>query len=525
MSTAQKLSRQHSELCALDWIDDTDADGTRDARSCDASVEPTPAKRVADVRTPTADALGSHLKVRITNLSGATDDGTDDGTDRRKSARSSTSAFSIALDNELEHRHVCLTPAANASAMPLHAAVARADAEATKALLRRGETGERDDDARSGGGSTWPPPKEPLNRISSTTMLKEFHAEEKLSAVEARNEHGDTALAVAAALESDSSAAEMLGILLDAGANPFVHSSSGYAAAHWAASVGNLETLKTLAKRCPNPRAIIEGRALDGSTPLLVAAAYGNIDIIEWLVTHEHWHKSKAFAVDGQGKNVLGVLGTKMGKKTTQSAKAAMRAKIFELIPEMRVVFLSHPDCEEHVSFKPHQESPERMTAIFDELKRVAERGELMLDELERSESFACAEPHEILFAHSEEYVRVLANLSEQVGHTPIAFTPYCQNQKGVPEKLRKPVENSDTFFSPGTLQAALRAAGGVLHAVDRVLNQRNRSAFVCARPPGHHAGVSGATEGAPSSGFSILNNAMIGTYFAAPSRPSRSTF
>jgi hypothetical protein len=75
MSTAQKLSRQHSELCALDWIDDTDADGTRDARSCDASVEPTPAKRVADVRTPTADALGSHLKVRISNLSGATDDG------------------------------------------------------------------------------------------------------------------------------------------------------------------------------------------------------------------------------------------------------------------------------------------------------------------------------------------------------------------------------------------------------------------------------------------------------------------
>ena len=79
--------------------------------------------------------------------------------------------------------------------------------------------------------------------------------------------------------------------------------------------------------------------------------------------------------MDGQGKNVLGVLGTKMGKKTTQTANAAMRAKIFELIPEMRVVFLSHPECEEHVSFKPHQESPERMTAIFDELKRVAERG------------------------------------------------------------------------------------------------------------------------------------------------------
>ena len=35
----------------------------------------------------------------------------------------------------------------------------------------------------------------------------------------------------------------------------------------------------------------------------------------------------------------------------------------------------------------------------------------------------------------------------------------------------------------------------------------------MCCRPPGHHAGVDGATDGAPSSGFSILNNAMIGTF------------
>jgi len=32
-------------------------------------------------------------------------------------------------------------------------------------------------------------------------------------------------------------------------------------------------------------------------------------------------------------------------------------------------------------------------------------------------------------------------------------------------------------------------------------------------RPPGHHAGLEGATENAASSGFSIVNNAMIGTF------------
>jgi len=61
-------------------------------------------------------------------------------------------------------------------------------------------------------------------------------------------------------------------------------------------------------------------------------------------------------------------------------------------------------------------------------------------------------------------------------------------------------------------MAAALRAAGGVVHAVERVLTNQARTAFVCVRPPGHHAGTDGATAGAPSSGFSILNNAMIGT-------------
>ena len=41
----------------------------------------------------------------------------------------------------------------------------------------------------------------------------------------------------------------------------------------------------------------------------------------------------------------------------------------------------------------------------------------------------------------------------------------------------------------------------------------------MCCRPPGHHAGVDGATDGAPSSGFSILNNAMIGTFVGFPRR------
>jgi len=501
------LQRQRSELCALTWLDAKDA--SSDATAGDLSVEPTPAKRLLNVRLP-AHGEGESPNPCLSQM--LREDALELAPDERNGARGVASAFSIALDHELEQRRASETPATTSSAMPLHSAVASADVDAVRALLWPKRDDEdasaKDDDA------TWPPRKSPLRRLSSATSLKSISSDGE-RAVEARNEHGDTALAVASALERSS--AELVEMLLSAGADVSAISSSGYAPAHWAARTGNVTTLDVLAKRSSRKR-VVDIRASDGSTPLLVAAAYGKMEVVEWLAKRdERGGGCNAFAVDALGRNVLGVLGSKMGRLNL-TERAKLRAKVFNLIPELRVAFLSHPDCEEHVSFKPHQESPERMTAIFEELQRVTERGELMLDELERSESFNCAEPHDILLAHSEEYVCVLAKLSNQVGHTPIAFTPFCQNQKGVPEKLRKSVENSDTFFSPGTLQAALRAAGGVLQAVDRVLEKRNRSAFVCCRPPGHHAGVSGATEGAPSSGFSILNNAMIGTYVVVAS-------
>ena len=102
---------------------------------------------------------------------------------------------------------------------------------------------------------------------------------------------------------------------------------------------------------------------------------------------------------------------------------------------------------------------------------------------------------------------------SEAVGDTPIAFTPFVQTKRGLPPRKIKPVANSDTFWSSGTLRAASRAAGAAVEAVKRVAEGRNRHVFCCVRPPGHHAGLEGATENAVSSGFSIVNNAMIGTF------------
>jgi len=47
-----------------------------------------------------------------------------------------------------------------------------------------------------------------------------------------------------------------------------------------------------------------------------------------------------------------------------------------------------------------------------------------------------------------------------------------------------------DTVISPKSYEAALYAAGGVIVAVEQVMNGAADSAFALVRPPGHHADV-----------------------------------
>lgn len=66
-----------------------------------------------------------------------------------------------------------------------------------------------------------------------------------------------------------------------------------------------------------------------------------------------------------------------------------------------------------------------------------------------------------------------------------------------------------DTAMNPYTLEAALRAAGAVVLAVDLVLAGKVENAFCNVRPPGHHAGM------ASSAGFCIFNNVAVGVAHA----------
>ncbi len=64
---------------------------------------------------------------------------------------------------------------------------------------------------------------------------------------------------------------------------------------------------------------------------------------------------------------------------------------------------------------------------------------------------------------------------------------------------------DGDTFMSPGSLAAAMRAAGGVCAAVDAVLAGEAGNAFVAMRPPGHHA------ERDVAMGFCLFGSVAIG--------------
>ena len=66
-----------------------------------------------------------------------------------------------------------------------------------------------------------------------------------------------------------------------------------------------------------------------------------------------------------------------------------------------------------------------------------------------------------------------------------------------------------DTYIGPYSYAAALRAAGGLLQAVDAVLQGQANNAFALVRPPGHHAVASRAM------GFCLFNNVAIAARYA----------
>jgi acetoin utilization deacetylase AcuC-like enzyme len=122
-----------------------------------------------------------------------------------------------------------------------------------------------------------------------------------------------------------------------------------------------------------------------------------------------------------------------------------------------------------------HPERPERLTAIVERLRTKG-----LLDQLVAIKPVPAAEEW-LTAIHSPGYVRRVRTTCQQ-GY----------------------VDSHDAPASAESYQVAVEAVGGVLAAVDAVMDGKVRNAFCAVRPPGHHAMKDKAM------GFCLFNNVAI---------------
>jgi len=147
----------------------------------------------------------------------------------------------------------------------------------------------------------------------------------------------------------------------------------------------------------------------------------------------------------------------------------------------MTLALFTHAACLRHEPGPGHPESPARLAAVLQALD---------------SDRFAAVDRIEAPAATREQLLRVHdAHLIDDI---------LLGTQEGEQRRL-----DPDTALSHGSCEAALRAAGAVCAAIDRVMRGQSRSAFCAVRPPGHHATAQTAM------GFCLFNNVAIGAAHA----------
>jgi acetoin utilization deacetylase AcuC-like enzyme len=151
-------------------------------------------------------------------------------------------------------------------------------------------------------------------------------------------------------------------------------------------------------------------------------------------------------------------------------------------MPRPRQLFyVDEPQFDRHVAEGHHPECPERLSALRRGLLAplCAAQATRIAARLARHEELEPA--HDA--AHIEQLERAL---SRGAGNL-----------------------DADTYFSPGTRDAAWLAAGAAADLAERLWSAESAAGVLLARPPGHHATRTRAM------GFCLLNNVAVAAYRA----------
>lgn len=135
----------------------------------------------------------------------------------------------------------------------------------------------------------------------------------------------------------------------------------------------------------------------------------------------------------------------------------------------------THASCLQHDPGPDQPESPARLRAV---LQALDQDRFAAIDRIEAPR----ATRDQLLRAHAAAHVDHILGVLPDEGTVRL---------------------DEDTLMSPGSAEAALRAAGAAVAAVDAVLGQGGR-AFCAVRPPGHHATPDRAM------GFCLFNNVAV---------------
>ncbi len=148
----------------------------------------------------------------------------------------------------------------------------------------------------------------------------------------------------------------------------------------------------------------------------------------------------------------------------------------------MTTAFITHPDCLKHEMGAHHPECPARLQAVYDAFEQSG-----LMRHLTRVDA-PLAERDHLVAAHAPEYVDAI--FAAAPDHDYAYLDP-------------------DTAMNRYSLNAARRAAGAVVKAVDMVMAGETQNAFCAVRPCGHHATFD------RSMGFCIFNNVAVGAAHA----------